>query len=163
MRSLVHSLLSPLQLQGPKLRPMHSTGNKHSVGSQHADGKMRHREGLYLCALALLGLVRTSAGLWSQRLDSFHREMELRHLVVDETSGTWAQSFGFALINLVTIAWNACLETPWKSPIYTGNSTSVSLSFLKTGITSKFSFYSSLCQPSVMRVPLAASWEMSIH
>lgn len=42
--------------------------------------------------LVLLGVVRTSVGLGPQRLD-FYSEMERSHLVVDETLGTWEQSF----------------------------------------------------------------------
>lgn len=44
-----------------------------------------------------------------------------------------------------------------EEPYLYCNSISTSLSLLKTGVTSKFSFYSSLCQPNLMRVPLVAS------
>lgn len=59
-----------------------------AFGSGWTDGKMRQRDVLPLWVLALLGLTCTGVGLRSQSLEFFHREMELSHLIVDETSGT---------------------------------------------------------------------------
>lgn len=59
------------------------------VVTQMQMGKMRHRGGLHLWALVLMGLVRTRACLWPKRLELFHKETELSHLTVDETLGTW--------------------------------------------------------------------------
>lgn len=73
------------------------------LGGGHADGEMRHKEVLHLCILALLGLTGPTASLLLQQLVFFHRWTELSHLVLDETPGTWGQSFGFVPINLVII------------------------------------------------------------
>lgn len=70
-----------------------------SLGSEHADGKMRHREVLPLWVLAFLGLRGTGVGLQPQRLDSFHRRVELSHPVMGETPAPWRQSFVFTPIN----------------------------------------------------------------
>ena len=45
----------------------------------------------------LLGLVGTSAGLWTQMLDFLHNKTELSHLVIDDTLNwcTWGTSFVF--------------------------------------------------------------------
>lgn len=42
---------------------------------------------LHLWALTLLGPVGTNASLLAWKLDFLHSEMELKHLVVDGTSG----------------------------------------------------------------------------
>ena len=55
--------------------------------------------------------------------------MELSHLVMDEATGTWRQSFVSASINLATIAHillcmslqNVFIVTLWKNPISTGS------------------------------------------
>lgn len=56
-----------------------STGPSTALGGRPADGEMRHREALHLWALVLLGIVRTSVGLWSQRLDLNCSKRQLRH------------------------------------------------------------------------------------
>ena len=99
------------------------------LGSGNTDGKMRHREVLHLWVWASLGLTGTGVGRRPQRLDFFCSEMELSHLVMDETSGTWGQSFVFAPISLNTIIHillhvsprNAFLMTLWKNPISISN------------------------------------------
>ena len=78
----------------------HRAGALPDLGSGHADGKVRHKEVLDLWVLFLLGLVRTSAGLQPQRLDLLHNELELSHLFLDETPGTWEQSLVFVPVNL---------------------------------------------------------------
>ena len=73
---------------GPSMSPSAAPVRlKYNLGCRHADGKVIHRKVLHLWALVLLGLVRTSsAGLWPQRQDLFHTEMELSHLVMEETT-----------------------------------------------------------------------------
>ena len=62
-------------------RPKRSTGcGPSSLGGRCADGEMKHREVLYVWALVPLGLVRTSVGLRSQKLDLLCSEAELSHL-----------------------------------------------------------------------------------
>ena len=48
-------------------------------------------------------LTGVGVGLQLQRLDFFHSGRELSHLLMDETLGTWGQSFVFAPINLATV------------------------------------------------------------
>lgn len=83
----------------------------------------------HLWTLVLLGLVKTSVGLWSLRLDFFHSETELSHLVMDMTPGIWRQSFVFASINFATNSQillcigpqNAFPMTSLKNPISNSN------------------------------------------
>lgn len=49
---------------------------------------------------ASLGLIGMGGSLQPQRLDFFQSWTELSYLVLDETPGTWGQSFVFAPINL---------------------------------------------------------------
>lgn len=65
-------------------------------------------------ALLLLVLVRTGVGLPPQGLVFSYSEMELSHLVVDET-------LDIAHILPCVGHRNALLSTPWKKPISTGN------------------------------------------
>lgn len=49
-----------------------------------------------------LGLVGTRASLQAQKLDFFCSKRALSHLPVDETVGSWEQSFVYTPINLAT-------------------------------------------------------------
>ena len=86
------------------------------------------QEVLHLWVLTLLGLAGAPVGLRLQRVD-FLREREMSHLIVDQTSDTWGQSFVFARINLTPTPHiflcispqNAFLAILWKNPSSTDN------------------------------------------
>lgn len=72
----------PLATCGSKYSTDHELDGNRNCWTTGAsdDGLMAWQ--LWILAL-VLGLVETSVGLWPQRLDFFHSETELGHLVVD--------------------------------------------------------------------------------
>lgn len=81
---------------------MHGPGCGSSVGAEpQAETVLDYRTRVMPLRLWILTLLVGTCAHQAQ--DLFCRKMKLSHLVVDETLGTWGQSFIFALINLAAI------------------------------------------------------------